>query len=60
MGPGFDYKKIMNRVKNEVNQQELSHGRGIIMTQAVFSKVEYNKKGNQVLLVKDFSAKDTD
>lgn len=54
-GPGFDYKKIMDRVKNEVNQQELSHGRGIIMTQAVFDKVEYNKKGNQVLLIKEFS-----
>ncbi len=55
MGPGFDYKKIMDRVKNEVNQQELTHGRGIIMTQAVFDKVEYNKKGNQVLLMKNFN-----
>ncbi len=54
MGSGFDYKKIMDRVKNEVNQQELAHGRGIIMTQAVFNKVEYNNKGNQVLLVKEF------
>lgn len=55
MGPGFDYKKIMNRVQNEVNQQKLSHGRGIIMTQAVFSSVEYNAKGNQVLMIKEFS-----
>ena len=54
MGPGFDYRKIMGRVQNEVNQQALSHGRGIIMTQAVFDKVEYNNKGNQVLLVKEF------
>ncbi len=55
MGEGFDYHKIMNRVKNEVNQQGLTHGRGIIMTQAVFDKVEYNDKGNQVLLVKEFN-----
>ena len=54
MGPGFDYKNIMNRVKTEVNQEQLSHGRGIIMTQAVFSSVEYNNKGNQVLLMKKF------
>lgn len=58
MGPGFDYHKIMDRVKNEVNQQELSHGRGIIMTQAVFDKVEYNNKGNQVLLIKEFKKGD--
>jgi len=55
MGSGFDYSKIMDRVKNEVNQNLLSHGRGIIMTQAVFSSVEYNRKGNQVLLIKEFS-----
>ncbi len=54
MGSGFDYKKIMARVKDEVNQKELSHGRGILMTQTVFNKVEYNNKGNQVLLVKEF------
>ena len=58
MGPGFDYKRIMDRVRNEVNQHELSHGRGIIMTQAVFDKVEYNKKGNQVLLIKEFNKGD--
>ena len=55
MGPGFDYQKIMDRVKNEVNQQSLSHGRGIIMTQAVFDRVEYNNKGNQVLMMKEFN-----
>jgi hypothetical protein len=55
MGSGFDYKNIMNRVQNEVNQQELSHGRGIIMTQAVFTSVEYNAKGNQVLMIKEFN-----
>jgi anti-sigma regulatory factor (Ser/Thr protein kinase) len=54
MGDGFDYSDIMDRVKNEVNQQELSHGRGIIMTRAVFDKLEYNSKGNQVLLIKNF------
>ncbi|MDC7227727.1 MAG: ATP-binding protein [Spirochaetales bacterium] len=58
MGPGFDYEHIMNKVQNEVNQQELQHGRGIIMTQAVFDKVEYNKKGNQVLLMKEFPDKE--
>ncbi len=52
MGKGFDYAKIMERVKNEVNQQGLLHGRGILMTSAVFDRMEYNKKGNQVLLVK--------
>lgn len=58
MGPGFDYHKIMDRVQNEVNQQGLSHGRGIIMTQAVFDKVQYNNKGNQVLLEKEFEKRE--
>ncbi|MDC7126045.1 MAG: ATP-binding protein [Spirochaetales bacterium] len=54
MGNGFDYNKMMNRIHDEVNQLELMHGRGILMTQAVFDSVEYNNKGNQVLLVKNF------
>ncbi|OJF76836.1 MAG: hypothetical protein BKP49_04525 [Treponema sp. CETP13] len=52
MGNGFNYKEMMSRINKEVNKQSMSHGRGILMTKAVFDKVKYNDKGNQVLLIK--------
>ena len=52
-GNGFDYKKIMAQIKNEVNQKMLSHGRGISMASSIFDEIQYNDKGNQVMLVKN-------
>ncbi|WP_168203273.1 ATP-binding protein [Oceanispirochaeta crateris] len=53
-GVGFDYKSTMRMVDHSVEQEFMTHGRGINMTRVLFDKVEYNSKGNQVLLVKNF------
>ena len=52
-GKGFDHKKILNRA-DEANEEMLSHGRGIIMASNVFDEIKFNKKGNQVVLVKNY------
>jgi len=52
-GPGFDYHAVLNTDPDAVNENMLSHGRGITMAREVFDSIEYNKKGNQVLLVKN-------
>ncbi len=50
-GNGFDAQAYLN-----VNESEAmhigSHGRGILMTKQVFDEIRYNKKGNQVLLIR--------
>ena len=59
-GDGFDYHLTMRKVDDSVEKNQLAHGRGINMSRVLFDRVEYNSKGNQVLLVKNFgdSAKD--
>jgi anti-sigma regulatory factor (Ser/Thr protein kinase) len=52
-GKGFDHRKILNRV-NEANEEMLSHGRGILMASNVFDEIKFNKKGNQVVLIKNY------
>ena len=54
-GEGFNFNATMRMVDNSVEQDFLTHGRGINMTRVLFDKVEYNSKGNQVLLVKKFN-----
>jgi anti-sigma regulatory factor (Ser/Thr protein kinase) len=53
-GSGFDYNSTMRMVDYSVEKNSLPHGRGINMTKVLFDKVEYNSKGNQVLLIKKF------
>ena len=53
-GEGFDISDTMKKVDDTVEQELLSHGRGIRMTRLLFDKVNYNSRGNQVLLVKNF------
>ncbi len=53
-GKGFDHKKMLQRKKDDKEIQDLSHGRGIIMTRDFFDIIEYNEKGNSVYLVKYF------
>ncbi len=53
-GNGFDHKKMMAKSAETVNETFEQHGRGIFMTKAVFDKIEYNDKGNQVSLVRFF------
>ncbi len=50
-GRGFDHKNFIKKKKKDKNE-DLAHGRGISMALNIFDEVKYNKKGNQVLLVK--------
>ena len=55
-GTGFDFRETMNKVDETVEKEMLTHGRGINMTRVLFDEVKYNKKGNQVLLVKNLQS----
>jgi len=55
MGEGFDHVRMMEAIKNRVNSEMLAHGRGITMALNVFDQITYNRRGNQVLLVKRFT-----
>jgi len=50
-GDGFDHSQILQKTQ-EANEFMLSHGRGISISQEIFDEITYNKKGNQVLLIK--------
>lgn len=54
-GAGFDLEEHLGRLEKPDVVQELEHGRGIAMTRNVFDKVAYNRKGNQVVLVKNLT-----
>ncbi len=56
-GNGFDYRAMLEKVKNRVNEEMLYHGRGITMAMNIFDKITYNRKGNEVLLEKFLSPK---
>jgi PAS domain-containing protein len=53
-GDGFDHKKILAGVTDNANKEMLGHGRGIAMAKNCFDEINYNSKGNQVVLVKYF------
>ena len=53
-GDGFDYKSIINMENGGTGDRALAHGRGILMALDVFDRVEFNEKGNEVILVKNF------
>lgn len=53
-GDGFDYRGFLANKAAKANDEHLEHGRGLIMAFNVFDSIEFNKKGNQVLLVKFF------
>ncbi|OPZ38991.1 MAG: 7TM diverse intracellular signaling [Spirochaetes bacterium ADurb.BinA120] len=55
MGEGFDHSTMLDRIRNKVNSEMLAHGRGITMAMNVFDEITYNRRGNQVLLVKRFA-----
>lgn len=54
-GKGFDHEQFRSEVKERVNHEMRTHGRGIIMSEAVFDEMQYNEKGNQVTLRKKFT-----
>lgn len=53
-GEGFDHKKIMSIDISALNESGIAHGRGIMMTKVIFDIIKYNKKGNQILMIKYF------
>ena len=56
MGEGFDHAVAIKKIQDKANSEMLAHGRGITMTMNLFDEVMYNKKGNQVLLIKKFAS----
>ncbi len=56
-GNGFDYKNIISMIEDDVDAQMLAHGRGLRMAFNIFDSVEFNRRGNQVLLIKYFNKK---
>lgn len=53
-GKGFNHKDVDQRFKQS-HEGLLAHGRGIVMARSIFDTVTWNNKGNQVLLVKNFT-----
>lgn len=51
-GKGFNHRKFLSGMSNDVSDLHLTHGRGIAMVKSIFDEVRYNSRGNQVLLVK--------
>ncbi len=49
-GDGFNHLAFLNKTPG--TDSDLSHGRGIMMARSVFNKIQYNKKGNAVTLIK--------
>ena len=53
-GHGFDHSNMRKNALEIATESMISHGRGIAMSEMEFDQVEYNQKGNQVILVKKF------
>ncbi len=58
-GDGFDHQNVLDRDLDTVNTEMMEHGRGIAMVKQIFDEVQYNNKGNQVMLIKHFAEKDS-
>lgn len=52
-GPGFDHVSYLKKVATDDSMLELEHGRGIVIARNIFDRIEYNEKGNQILLIKN-------
>jgi anti-sigma regulatory factor (Ser/Thr protein kinase) len=52
-GEGFDHQAFITRIETDDDMLELGHGRGILMTRNIFDRVQFSRKGNQILLIKD-------
>ncbi len=53
-GKGFDHRSVMAMSLDTINQELLTHGRGLLIARKSFDVMSFNEKGNQVLLVKYF------
>ena len=54
-GEGFDYLSMLDRNPVSPENLLLGHGRGLLMITSAFDHVEFNDKGNRIVLVKHFS-----
>ncbi|MCP4136706.1 MAG: PAS domain-containing protein [bacterium] len=53
-GNGFNHKEFITNAAAEANRELLAHGRGLAMAKSIFDEIEFNEKGNRVMLVKNF------
>ncbi|MBN2038740.1 MAG: ATP-binding protein [Spirochaetes bacterium] len=53
-GNGFNHKKISRIIHESVDRDMLEHGRGLRMAYNIFDEIRFNRKGNQITLVKYF------
>jgi PAS domain-containing protein len=51
-GPGFDWKSILPKKTGNIDRDSMS---GLEIIVEVFDKIEFNERGNQVVVVKEFS-----
>jgi anti-sigma regulatory factor (Ser/Thr protein kinase) len=54
-GEGFDHQTFLQNNSRNANTLLRAHGRGITMSKNYFDEICYNRRGNQVLLVKRFN-----
>lgn len=53
-GQGFNHEAIMGLDPAIENEKLLTHGRGLFMARATFDTIEFNEKGNTIVLKKMF------
>lgn len=51
-GDGFDHRRLMQKTIDEVNAENVLHGRGLLITMDQMDRIRYNDRGNSVLLIK--------
>jgi anti-sigma regulatory factor (Ser/Thr protein kinase) len=57
-GEGFNPELVLSSDPAQLNRDMMAHGRGIRLTMDFFDAIEYNEKGNEVVLKKYFADKD--
>ncbi|PKL41063.1 MAG: hypothetical protein CVV44_00045 [Spirochaetae bacterium HGW-Spirochaetae-1] len=57
-GEGFNPEFVLSNDPVQLNRDMMAHGRGIRLTMEFFDAIEYNEKGNEVVLKKYFTDND--
>ncbi len=58
-GDGFDFNAMLNRNVKALDERNRKHGRGIVLTRAMFDAVDYTQNGTRVRLTKSFTDDDS-
>lgn len=53
-GAGFDHRRMIEQMKENIHKNISEHGRGIAIMAHMFDELEYNDRGNQILMRKFF------